>query len=393
MRQEVLGTAMCNGKTIRLKINGDGMHLVNSSDLGKLINVPEGAFGDNFPTRDMVNYYVQKTVDKEGIYFNIMTSIDMKFGEMAEVIHKCFLNNGKFVNYVMLDGRDPYIAVNSIAKFLGVHVADFLEEVVAVVDVGRFRSGVLQFVYAYDIPYLLRRTGYQMPEELKSLITMGSSWYRKNLADVYQIKATPIVLDEANIRYIDRLGVVYWCVNDFYSSDEKCRFEPYNPTSIVPCIMNEKGEMFVRMKNLKYLLLPATFSEFIDSIVDVAEKTDDEEEAMFYTSITKAEGCWPTDEVAVQVESAQEPTTELMESPEMQYEVPDMVNNPPHYTSGGMEVIDILKAKLTPEEFKGFCKGNALKYLFRGELKGKELEDYEKAQWYLNRLIDVVKGE
>lgn len=392
MRQEVLGTAMCNGKTIRLKINGNGTYLVNAGDLGKFINVPEGTFGDNFPTRDMVNYYVQKSVDKGAIYFNIMTSIDMKFGEMAGVIHKCFLNNGKFVNYVMLDGRDPYIAVNSIAAFLGVHVADFLEEVVAVVDIGRFRSGVLQFVYAYDIPYLLRRTGYQMPEELKSLIAMGGSWYRKNLTDVYQVKATPIVLDEANIRYIDRFGVVYWCVNDFYSNEE-IRFKPYRPSDLVPCIMNEKGEMFVRMKNLKYLLLPATFSEFIDSIMNVIEKTDDEEEAMFYTSITKAEGCWPTDEVAVQVESAQEPTAKQMESPETQYEVPDMVNNPPHYTSGGMEVIDILKAKLTPEEFKGFCKGNALKYLFRGELKGKELEDYEKAQWYLNRLIDVVKGE
>lgn len=393
MRQEVLGTAMCNGKTIRLKINGNGMYLVNADDLGKFINVPEGTFGDNFPTRDMVNYYVQKSVGEEAIYFNIMTSIDMKFGEMAEVIHKCFLNNGKFVNYVMLDGKDPYIAVNSIAAFLRVRVADFLEEVVAVVDVGRFRSGVLQFVYAYDIPYLLRRTGYQMPEELKSLITMGSSWYRKNLADAYQVKATPIVLDEANIRYIDRFGVVYWFVNDFYSSDEECHFGPYRPSDIVPCIMNEKGQMFVRMKNLKYLLSPATFSEFIDSIMNVIEKTDDEEEAMFYASITKAEGCWPTDEVDVQVESAQEPTAEPMESPELHYDTQDTVNNPPHYTSGGMEVIDILKAKLTPEEFKGFCKGNALKYLFRGELKGKELEDYEKAQWYLNRLIDIVKGE
>lgn len=393
MRQEVLGTAMCNGKTIRLKINGNGMYLVNASDLGKFINVPEGTFGDNFPTRDMVNYYVQKSVDKEAIYFNIMTSIDMKFGEMAEVIHKCFLNNGKFVNYVMLDGRDPYIAVNSIAAFLGVCVGDFLEEVIAVVDVGRFRSGVLQFVYAYDIPYLLRRTGYQMPKEIESLITMGSSWYRKNLADVYQVKATPIVLGEANIRYIDRFGVVYWFVNDFYSSEEKCRFGPYRPSDLVPCIMNEKGQMFVRMKNLKYLLLSATFSEFIDSIMNVIEKTDDEEEAMFYTSITKAEGCWPTDEVTVQVESAKESTAEPMESTELQYKEPDMVHNPPHYTSGGMEVIDILKAKLTPEEFKGFCKGNALKYLFRGELKGKELEDYQKAQWYLTRLIEISKGE
>lgn len=66
------------------------------------------------------------------------------------------------------------------------------------------------------------------------------------------------------------------------------------------------------------------------------------------------------------------------------------VNHPEHYLTGGMEVIDILKAKLTPEEFKGFCKGNSLKYLFRAEHKGKEKEDYEKAKWYLERLIENV---
>lgn len=64
----------------------------------------------------------------------------------------------------------------------------------------------------------------------------------------------------------------------------------------------------------------------------------------------------------------------------------DMVNHPPHYTDGGIETIEYLRAKLTPAEFRGFCKGNALKYLSRAGKKGSETEDCEKAQWYLAQL-------
>lgn len=39
----------------------------------------------------------------------------------------------------------------------------------------------------------------------------------------------------------------------------------------------------------------------------------------------------------------------------------DPVNSPDHYTFGGIETIDYLKAKLSPEEFAGFCRGNVLK--------------------------------
>lgn len=59
--------------------------------------------------------------------------------------------------------------------------------------------------------------------------------------------------------------------------------------------------------------------------------------------------------------------------------------NPNHYKVGGMEVIDILKAKLTPEQFKGFLVGNALKYLFRCDHKNGQ-EDLDKALWYVTML-------
>ena len=60
----------------------------------------------------------------------------------------------------------------------------------------------------------------------------------------------------------------------------------------------------------------------------------------------------------------------------------DMVNNPPHYTQGGIECIDAIKAALTPEEFRGFCKGNAIKYVWRELHKGGD-ESLRKADWYI----------
>jgi hypothetical protein len=65
----------------------------------------------------------------------------------------------------------------------------------------------------------------------------------------------------------------------------------------------------------------------------------------------------------------------------------DRVNHPPHYTAGGIECIDAIKAALTEEEFRGFCKGNALKYIWREKHKGGE-ESMKKAEWYLNKLTE-----
>ncbi len=65
---------------------------------------------------------------------------------------------------------------------------------------------------------------------------------------------------------------------------------------------------------------------------------------------------------------------------------PDLVNHPPHYQSpNGIESIDAIEAALTPEEFRGYCKGNALKYVWREKHKGGD-QDLAKAAWYLNRL-------
>ena len=67
----------------------------------------------------------------------------------------------------------------------------------------------------------------------------------------------------------------------------------------------------------------------------------------------------------------------------------DAVNHPSHYTTGGIECIDYIQEKLTPEEFRGYIKGNVIKHLTREQHKNGD-EDIRKAQWYLNRLADTL---
>ena len=60
--------------------------------------------------------------------------------------------------------------------------------------------------------------------------------------------------------------------------------------------------------------------------------------------------------------------------------LPDMVNSPYHYTHGGKECIDWIESlKL------GYSDGNAFKYLYRHNYKGKPIEDLKKAVWYMTR--------
>lgn len=67
----------------------------------------------------------------------------------------------------------------------------------------------------------------------------------------------------------------------------------------------------------------------------------------------------------------------------------DMVNHPPHYTGGGVECIDAIRASMSDEAFEGFLKGQVMKYIWRYEKKRKPLEDLKKADWYLGRLISL----
>lgn len=68
----------------------------------------------------------------------------------------------------------------------------------------------------------------------------------------------------------------------------------------------------------------------------------------------------------------------------------DNINHPSHY-QGKVECIDYLQDKLSNEEIKGFCKGNVIKYLSRAGKKESEIDDCKKAQWYLNKLIEIME--
>ena len=63
------------------------------------------------------------------------------------------------------------------------------------------------------------------------------------------------------------------------------------------------------------------------------------------------------------------------------------MNHPAHYiTEGSIECIEAIEAQLTPEEFRGYIKGNVAKYVWREKKKGGD-ESLRKAQWYLGRLV------
>ena len=66
----------------------------------------------------------------------------------------------------------------------------------------------------------------------------------------------------------------------------------------------------------------------------------------------------------------------------------DPVSNPSHYTkhSSGIECIEVTK-------HHSFCIGNAIKYIWRHEDKGKKVEDLKKAIWYLETQIGMYESE
>lgn len=71
-----------------------------------------------------------------------------------------------------------------------------------------------------------------------------------------------------------------------------------------------------------------------------------------------------------------------------EFEGTDNVNHPAHYTDGKIEVIDYIQDK----DFN-FCRGNAIKYISRAgkKDKAKEIEDLQKAVWYLNKEIERLQ--
>lgn len=66
----------------------------------------------------------------------------------------------------------------------------------------------------------------------------------------------------------------------------------------------------------------------------------------------------------------------------------DVINHPDHYTDGKIEVIDFIEDKQL-----NFNRGNVVKYVSRAGKKSpeKEIEDLEKALWYIKRELSTMK--
>lgn len=74
-----------------------------------------------------------------------------------------------------------------------------------------------------------------------------------------------------------------------------------------------------------------------------------------------------------------------------EYDFTDRVNHPAHYNSGKIEVIEFIEDQGFGQ---GFCVGNAIKYIARAGKKNPEheIEDLEKAVWYLKRHVEMLKA-
>jgi hypothetical protein len=70
--------------------------------------------------------------------------------------------------------------------------------------------------------------------------------------------------------------------------------------------------------------------------------------------------------------------------------VVDMVNKPPHYTSGTIECIDYIKDVLTKEEYIGYLRGCMIKYQHRLRHKGDSVENAGKMEWYNKKLKEAL---
>lgn len=67
------------------------------------------------------------------------------------------------------------------------------------------------------------------------------------------------------------------------------------------------------------------------------------------------------------------------------------VIRPAHYCNGSIECIDAIESAVGEYGFRAFLVSQVIKYVWRYKLKGKPLQDLEKASFYLNRLIEKVK--
>lgn len=71
----------------------------------------------------------------------------------------------------------------------------------------------------------------------------------------------------------------------------------------------------------------------------------------------------------------------------------DEIRKPRHYTQGAVECIDAIESMIGDESAIDYCRAQAVKYLWRLPHKGKPLEDAQKAQFYVDRIIGKLNAD
>ena len=71
----------------------------------------------------------------------------------------------------------------------------------------------------------------------------------------------------------------------------------------------------------------------------------------------------------------------------------NLVNSPSHYTNGSVDVIEVIEdaVKCADDPACAVLQANVIKYIMRMWLKGNAIQDAQKAEWYLKRLIDRLE--
>lgn len=155
-------------------------------------------------------------------------------------------------------------------------------------------------------------------------------------------------------------GTEFWCCGLFYKTlNGKCLFFAGASVGWVDST-NAKGELIESYVN---------FYENPNHIVDATKKV------------------WPTESRIEQIGQNGGDELHYDEQREQHEAQHDPVNNPKHYAiAPNIEAIDIIRASLTPEQFKGYLLGNFLKYRLRAGDKGDLQQDIDKSNWYRERL-------
>lgn len=71
----------------------------------------------------------------------------------------------------------------------------------------------------------------------------------------------------------------------------------------------------------------------------------------------------------------------------------EMVNHPFHYNAGTYQCIDVMLDVFGKDKTAAFCELNAFKYLWRANNKGTDIQDKKKAEWYINKYIELKENK